>query len=218
MSKNRGGRDLPPVSTIVGALYMTARRNNVSGQNYWELSTTWEQLGVPVGHIVSTVKLDYLFRWEGKNSGQKPIYWSSAEFSGLDVKAGPAEIWDAGGADIIGTFSTASNCIDRTNDGNLWYSFPAGAQAAHPIEQTPMWKKAEGQTIDVSQPLNSSLDSTPSNSNIVFRVKNTLPTLPDHVYNVSSTWLRFKNDTIVITINSTAPVSNTTSPIIMLSD
>lgn len=217
LNKNRGfSRNLPPVSTIAGALYMTARRNNVSGQNYWELSTTWEALGVPTGHTITTVKLDYLFRWEGKNTGIKPIYWSSAEFSGSNAKAGPAELWDADGSDIIGTFSTSSNCIDRTfND--LWYSYPAGAQAAHPIEQIPMWKKADGQFIDVSQPANSSVDSTPSNSNIVFRVRNTLPTLPDHIYNVSSQWIRFKNDTIVITINSISP-STGTSPIIMFSD
>ena len=212
-----GPRGDAPTSVFAGALIMSARRNNIKGQNYWELTTTWENLGVPAGHTINTVKLDYLFRWEAKNHGSgKPIWKSSAEFTGSDVIAGPAEIFDAD-EDIINTFSTGSNCIDRTI-ADLWNAYPSGTQIYYqPISQLPMWKEAIGTEIDVSTPVNSTLDSTPSNSTVKFRIKNTLPTLPDHDFNVATQWLRLKNDAITITITSFPPESNS-SPLILFSD
>ena len=217
---NVGGlRALAPASTLAGSLRMTAKCSNAyTGNNYWELVTTWEDLGVPTGSTITTVKLDYLFRWEARNSGYnlKPIFKSSLEISGPSAKAGPAELWDVD-SDLIGTFSTSSNCIDRTNDGNLWNAFPDGIQTAHPIQQTPMWKDAPGQYVNVATPLNASTNSTPSNSTIRFRLNNQLPSTPDLVYNVATNWLRFKNDAVTITMNYTLPNTGT-SPIIMLSD
>lgn len=210
-------RSNPPTRTFYGQLRMTVKNNcPVATENYWSLTTTWEDLGVPPGYIVSDVKLDYLFRWKAKKSGTRELYHSKLEFGG-NVGSGPAELRDVEG-DLIGTFSTRSFCIDRTNDGNLWNAYPNGGQTTHPITQTPMWKVADGNIVNITNPVNSTINNTPSNTTIEFRLNNSLPSTPEHIFgSITSYWLRYQTDTISVTITA-LPTTSNISPIILMSD
>jgi len=161
-SKNYS-QDYPPNTTYGGSLRMTATGAVISAtENYWDLTVTWENLGVPEGMIVTNVKLDYLYRWICKGSGSGNN--STVEFADDEAGTGPAELRNSDGI-LQDTFSGRIYCIDRTA-GDQWMHYPedpnypydgAPEHTAYPIpEIPPSWGQAEGDTLSVPEAMQSS--------------------------------------------------------------
>ena len=47
-----------------GCIRTTVLGTSATTQNFWELVTTWQALGVTAGQPVTAVKADYQYRWD----------------------------------------------------------------------------------------------------------------------------------------------------------
>ena len=210
-----GVRSQPPVSNIWGCLRTTARQNSPSTENYWEWTGSWEDLGIEAGANVLSASVDYLYRWDAKNSGTHVCAYSHLIFASTDAAAGPAEFYS--GSTLVDTFSDRVYCPERTEE-DQWNHYPVGAQQ-HPIQQTPMWGLATGSVVILPTEL------TASTSMVKFHIRNLMPATPP-AYEVDGQiqgqWLRFKNDAITITMvtdqEPLVPTGSLRVPLIMFSD
>jgi hypothetical protein len=89
-------------SLQAGVLYARRDGKSLTGAaSYWEWTGTWEDLGVPVGAIVSAVNLDY--------------DWQCVLYStGASSSVGPAELRDNAGT-LRNTISTAPTAVTATS-------------------------------------------------------------------------------------------------------
>lgn len=195
----RGGfhQDNDPLNSMGGALKTTAKQNAGSSENCWQWAGTWEDLGVPAGSTVTAVQGDYLYRWDFTGGGiLKPRNYSVAEFGAEDVGSGPFELRDSGDT-LIDTFSARQPAIDRTS-GDLWRGYPVG-DTHDPVSETPpSWAQANGSSISVPSELQA------STSIIHLWLKNLTPLTAIWNPGDSPTYVRFKQDHIVLTITYTA--------------
>lgn len=195
-----------PLQTLIGGcLKMTAKQNTAQSANFWELTKTWEELGVPVGATVTNVQGDYLYKWDMGigGAGSQPKYQNHAEFGGGDTQFGDFELRDSSGTTIIDTFSTYLNGLDRgPGYGGTYYKFFPTATAEYPLSYIPNgWGYQIGINISVPVPYQS------SNTQVKFRLNNISPTTA--AWGGPGTepmWVRMKNDHIVFIITYTAPV------------
>ncbi|MDI6820926.1 MAG: hypothetical protein QMD65_01980 [Patescibacteria group bacterium] len=202
---NKLTRPNPPVSSYGGCLRTTVGSGGgavAQSENYWELTKTWEDLGVPPGTIVTKVNAQYSYRWSfRKKVGKVPQ--STAEFKGTDTGMGPFELRDSSGT-LLGIFSARINSINRTA-ANLWTGYPQdpnyvrGSQATeYPISETPItWGIAAGAEVNVPSA------QQPSNTTIKFRLRNLTPATSGN-YNE---YVRLKQDRVVIDITYETPAT-----------
>lgn len=190
-------RDNPPLSDYGGCLRMTTAANThftcASSENYWELTTTWETLGIPIGGVVSDVTADYQYRFQCRTRTSEP---NEIAFSNTEAASGPFEFRDDLGV-LIDTFSVRGFCIARTGIGD-WLGYPTGF-ASDPISVTPpSWTQAAGATVTVP------LAQSPSGSTVKFRLRNLTPA---SVVTTGICMLRVKQDHVVLTITYSTPIT-----------
>lgn len=179
------------LATVGGCLKTTNSYNQPSAETYWQWVGSFEDLGVPSGQTVKSIKGEYLYRWFLKTRGKK----ENTTFGNNEAGTGPFEIRD-NNDNLIGVFSDRIYSIARTED-NLWKAYPQDPnyphdpphRTAYPLSDTPpSWGLAEGQTINLN---------LPSNTVIKLRLKVLSPaTGPNRRQRV-----RLKQDRIRLTIN-----------------
>ena len=183
-------RDTP---WLGGSLWYVTKRTDIATSNYWELTKSFENLTVPAGATVTSVNVEYCFRFDASEKlrlgtpGDNQLVMSAG-----DAKSGPFSLHDSGGT-LIGTFSTAQNCIARTGLGT-WTGYPQG-YATDPITDPPSnWIQVAGTPVSVS---------LASSTTVKFRIYNTMPANADHAIWPTEfpNTLRHKVDRVIITIN-----------------
>lgn len=182
---------LPPLNIYGSCLRMIATRGAAASENYWELETTWEQIGVPAGKLVSSVNASYLYRWSLQSNNE------GAEFGADEAATGPFELRNSAG-NLVGTFSDRFFCISRTAE-NLWVGFPQDSNYPHtPFESTdfpikevpPSWGLKNGKGIIIPEAMRA------SNTTVIFRLRNLMPATLDIVQHR----VRLKQDRILLTV------------------
>lgn len=123
--------DLPLSSYSISLRTTCTRLSDASTENYWIWNGTWEDLGVPNGFNVKSVKMDYLYRWLG---GHKGGHTYNPIIDSFTTGTGPAELLEEGGG-VLGTFSDRIYCPSRSS--NEWTGYPLsyieiGDQTAEP--------------------------------------------------------------------------------------
>ena len=200
-----------PVKSIRGAIRMTVPQDTPTTENYWELTKTWEQLGVPSGKIVTTVNLSYLYRWYAKrqrNINSGPV--SSTQFTNVQCGSGPATFRNSGGT-LLDTFSSRVYAIARTAL-NLWGYYPAGPVPGSHINPSlmPGWGVSSGSPISISSTYQ------PAATTVKFRIGNLLPAAALAVSD--PTWIRYQTDGITIEMTYEDVGGVVTAPLILFSD
>lgn len=197
-------RSLPLQTLIGGCLKMTAKQNTSQSKNYWELTKTWEELGVPVGATVTAVQGDYLYKWDMGMGGAavQTKYQNHAEFGAGDTNFGPFSLRDSGGS-AIDTFSTEVYAIDRgAGYGAAYWKYYPTATAEYPLSYIPNgWGHKVGSSVSVPVP------QQPSNTQVKFRIEQISPTTGAWTHGSEPMWVRMKTDYVVLTITYT-PVTN----------
>lgn len=193
-------RILEPLLTMGGCLKMTAKQGTSQSKNYWELTKTWEELGVPVGAIVTNVQGDYLYKWDLAVSGAQAKYQNHAEFASGDTNFGPFTLRDSGGT-VIDTFSTEVYAIDRgTSFGAVYWKFYPTATAEYPLSYIPNgWGHKVGSNIVVD------VANQPSATQVKFRLDQISPPTALWTHGNEPLWVRMKTDYVVLTITYTIP-------------
>ncbi len=174
-----------------GALWTSTRRLDPSSLNYWELTTTFENLGVPAGAIVTEVVGAYIYRYTTRSMNKQ---YSGLVMSAGDAQSGPFQLRSGDGT-LIGTFSGAINCPARTGYGD-WKSYPEG-YASDPIVTDgcpPSWEDVGGFPVSVSMP---------SDAAIKLRLYNKMPPNVWYPTGGDTQFLRHKSDRISITLTYT---------------
>lgn len=180
----------PPVSTFGGCLRATAQNGAASSENYWQLEISWEDLGVPIGSIVKSVKASYQYRWSFRARSNKR---SMAVFSGSEAASGPFE-FRTKSDDLIDTFSARQFCIERTLS-SPWTGYPEGFPS-DPIVATPSsWARVVGDEILVPENISE------SHASIHLRLRSLSPaTAIDELDPSLRFYVRFKQDFISVQV------------------
>lgn len=187
-------RPNPPARSITGSLRATMRKGSPSSvESYWELTKTWEEMGVPKGSIISSVSLDYNYRWQCQANSKHKASANDASFSGPDLAVGPVTIRNSGGTSL-GTISTRKVSKDRTpSEGDAWKCDPDGVNNGSGIVDTNGWYTSTGTPVAIAHP------NATSNKQVKLRIGLLHPSLPIVVPG-NNYWVRNKIDKVVITI------------------
>lgn len=191
----------PPLSNVVfGSMVTIARAGTDASANYWELTTTWEALGVPSGKLVGTISADYLYRW---NMREARTTVSIAQFNDTSTVSGPLELLNSGNT-LISTLSPVHPSITRNNFTGLWAGFPEGGALDPILANPPSWATAVSGNMGIPDAYMS------SNSVIKFRLHNTLPETVSRTAGSAPTFVRIKQARISITMfYDDAPIPGT---------
>lgn len=205
----------PPLSLMGGCLKTIARCfTSIATENWWELTASWEELGVPVGATVTSVTAEYLYRWDQR--GKASTHDSLQVWGEEEIGAGPFEL-RKNDESLIGTFSERQYGPNRELVDGVpsWWAWPEGKppnpdnplRTEYPISEIPnSWLREMGEDVNVPLELQS------SNSIVKFRLKNLLPPAPARGESWRKYYVRFKNDRVVITVTYTGGVVSSLSP------
>ena len=178
-----------------GCLYTSSRRGDGQTDNYWELSATAEDLGVPSGAIVTSVNTDYIYRFTTRNMNKTGNQLTMVAGA---AKSGPFNIYDSFGT-LLGTSSVAQNCGARSGYGD-WVGWPLG-YASDAIQDIPTsWGRATGSAVALTGANQS------SNAILKYRIYNRLPPNANYVQNEPKNFLGHKTDRVAITFTFKVPL------------
>lgn len=193
---NRGHLAAPPLQTMGGCLRTTVRQNTNATTSNWYWYGNWEDLGVPAGQVISTVKADYI--WRVDLHGTKPSRLSLAAWLSSKgnpaLASGPFEFLD-GDNFFIAEFSGLDAAPDRpdftTFPADYYKAYPVGSGADGVSFMPRSWQFVEGAELEVPGPISA--------SNNAFGMLLWAKTPATLVGN--EMWIRLKQDYVKLTIS-----------------
>lgn len=192
-----GMRPDPILSELGGCIRTTARNSCPASENYWELTKTWEELGVPAGNTVTEVTADYQYRYMLYTKNAYPSNLSEAVWGTNETGVGPFELRDSAGT-LIDTISDREYCKARTV-GDQWAAYPIGTNPETITEHPSGWKQVVGTPVTINHT---------SDTQVKLRLRNLLPaTSYDYDFYIRTRkWIRLKQDRIEVTITYEVPL------------
>jgi len=182
-SSNRKNRPLPPVSTYGGALWYGNKRLQAGGESYWELDTTWGDLGLPVGKRIVTLRADYSYRFTCMSRHGNNGYAGVAE-----TCAGPFTLHDSAGV-LKHTLSTENWCpVEDIGSG-----YPVSLKGAI-VEEPACFSQCNSEIIVIDPAIAG------SGSEIKLRLYGTVPECPDYGRDEPARNVTVKFDRVVLTM------------------
>lgn len=193
----KGGVPWIGITAQMGGYLATTYRTNDAGGGNHQLTTTWDDFGVPSGSIVTDVTAEYYCRWDfgsGFWRNNVPIIEGANQ-------SGPLALYDFNNA-LIGSFSDAQTLptsalpiagMNKQTRGERHYPDGTGSGAPHVNNDIPVnWLYVPGGNVSIPT------GSQSSDSTVTFRLTNAFQAIDTPSY------VRLKQDRVVITATYSA--------------